>query len=205
MRASVFGDPRHRRPAGRAGRAARALAWTAAILTASSFSAETNAQSPDEQGFISREHKIKAAYLYNIARYVQWPDRAFEHAEAPFVIGVLGVDPINADLERIAQTKTVDNRAIHLARFEQPGDVRPCHILFLSPTISPEDQRAVMRRLAGSHVLFVGQTSEFLDHGGVIDFVIQENKVRLIVALKAAERESLKISSKLLQVAQVVR
>jgi len=160
------------------------------------------AQTP---GYVDREHKIKAAYLYNLARYVQWPAEAFGDAKTPFVIGVLGADPIRPDLELIAQTKTVDGRPITLKQFEKPSDVAFCHILFMSPSVESAAQRKVIERLAGHHVLFVGQTAEFLEHGGVVDFVIRENKIRLVVAIEAAQREDLKISAKLLQVAQVVR
>lgn len=154
---------------------------------------------------INREHEIKAAYIYNFARYVTWPKETFKGAKSPFVIGIVGVDPIRHDLEKLAKTRTVDGRPIAIKLFANPRDVAPCQILFVSPSLKPEEQRQILNRLAGKNVLFVGQASDFLNMGGVIDFIVHENRVRLALAVEAAQREKLKVSAKLLQVAQVVR
>lgn len=154
---------------------------------------------------INREHKIKAAYIYNFARYIEWPEETFKDLKEPFIIGIVGVDPIRQDLEKLAKSRTIEGRPIKIKLFAKPKDVTPCQILFLSPTLKLEVQRQILKNLAGKNVLFVGQTSNFLRMGGVIDFVVHQNRVRLTVALEAAHREKLKVSAKLLRVAQVVR
>jgi hypothetical protein len=163
------------------------------------------AQQPSQEAMINREHKIKAAYLYNFARYIQWPDDTFKTKKEPFTIGIVGVDPIKKDLDGVAKKRTIDGRPIKVHLFTRPIDVKPCQILFFSPTLKPEVQKKILERMEGKNVLLVGQSDAFLDMGGVIDFVINNNKVRLMVDLEAAQREKLKFSAKLLRVARVVQ
>ena len=174
------------------------------LLAALNFGIAPLHAQEDEATAASREYRIKAAYLYQLGRYVQWPAKAFSSPAAPFVIGVLQQDPIAADLDQIAQVKKIENRPIQIRRFSPDGNVPACHILFLPASLAPEVQAAVVRKLSGKNVLLVGDTDKFLDLGGAVRFVIEENNVRLHIALKAAQREGLTISSKLLQVARVL-
>jgi len=162
-----------------------------------------NAQE-DEETAISREHRIKAAYLYQFGRYVEWPAKAFPDPKAPFVIGVLESDPIGADLIQLARIKKIQDRPIQIRRFSSAADIRACHILFLPASLAPEAQKDVLRRLSGTNTLTVGESDEFLNMGGAVRFVVEENNIRVQIARKAAEREGLTISSKLLQVARVL-
>lgn len=150
----------------------------------------------------SREYKIKAAYLYNLGRYITWPQAAFANRQAPFVIGVMEPELVSEDLEKIAQVKTIDGRPIVVQRFSRPENVGQCHILFLPNAVAPEIQHELARRLAGSPVLLVGESDDFLRRGGTVAFVLRDNNVRLLIAPQAAERGKLQISSKLLQIAQ---
>jgi hypothetical protein len=158
----------------------------------------------DESADINREYAIKAAYLYQFGRYVQWPDKAFASPEAPFVIGVLGQHPVVSDLEQIAQLKKIQDRPIHIRRFSSANDVGPCHILFVAGSLPPKEQSEAIARLSGQNALFVGEAGGFFDWGGAVRFSVEENKVRIHIARKAAEHEGLTISAKLLQVAHVV-
>ena len=152
----------------------------------------------------SREYRIKAAYLYQFGRYIEWPAKAFPDSKSPFVIGVLDGDTLVADLEKIAKIKKIQDRPIRVQRFASPDEVRACHILFLSASLPPETQAETIRRAARQGALLVGEASGFLEWGGAIRFVVEENKVRVFIARKAAKREGLTISAKLLQVAHVV-
>ena len=152
----------------------------------------------------SRERQIKAAYLYQFGRYVQWPAKAFSSPKAPFVIGILKDDTIAAELDQVAQVKRIENRPIQIRRFSPAGDVPACHILFLSASSSPEVHAALMAKAAGKNILLVGESDKFLEMGGAVRFVIEDNNVRLQIARKAVLREGLIISSKLLQVAHVL-
>jgi len=160
-----------------------------------------------DSGGISREYKIKAAYLYNFGRYVEWPAEAFGDAASPFVIGVLGTSPISPDLHLIAKVKKLRDRPIRVRQFsdaEGVEEVESCHIMFFPRGIEPERRVEVIRRCSGSPVLLVGEDDDFLHRGGMIDLVIEQNKVRVYIAPEAAQRAGLTISSKLLQVAEIV-
>jgi hypothetical protein len=157
-----------------------------------------------DEDIANREYRIKAAYLYQFGRYVEWPAKAFSDAAAPFVIGILGQDPVTADLEQIARIKKIQDRPIVIRRFPSAADVRPCNILYVPAAVSPEVQAELIRKTTGQGILLVGDSSDFLDRGGVVQFSVEENSIRVAIARKAVDREGLKISAKLLQVARVV-
>lgn len=154
---------------------------------------------------IDREYKLKAVYLYKFATYVQWPEKAFHDDASPFVIGILGPDPVGTDLRQIAKVKKIDGRKIEVRNYKQAKDVRDCHILFMSRALKSEIQRAAVKLLSGRKILFVGETPDFLKHGGVINFVVQENRIQIYVSESAYKREGLKISAQLLRIATVVK
>jgi hypothetical protein len=158
----------------------------------------------DDESMANREHRIKAAYLYQFGRYVDWPAKVFADAKAPFVIGVMEQDPLIPDLEEIAKIKKIQDRPIKIQRFSSAADIRACNILYLSDSLPAEAQAEAIKRVAGKGVLLVGESPTFLDGGGVARFAVEENRIRVIIARKAAEREGLTISVKLLQVARVV-
>ncbi len=153
------------------------------------------------QGYVSREHQIKAAYLYNLGRYITWPESSFRSRQAPLVIGVVEPDHVGDDLRKIAEVKSIEGRPIHIQKYLRPEDVEHCHILFVPEGVDPEVQTELIRRLKGGHVLLVGESEEFLNRGGIIAFVVRDNNIRLIIAPEAAQGEGLQISSKLLQLA----
>ncbi|MEI8371488.1 MAG: YfiR family protein [Planctomycetota bacterium] len=173
------------------------------LLTLSFGIASLHAQE-DEATAASRELRIKAAYLYQFGRYVQWPAKAFSSAEAPFVIGILKQDPIAAELDQLALVKKIENRPIQIRQFSPENGIPACHILFLSTFVTPEVQTALLGKATGKNILLVGDSEKFLDLGGAVRFVVEGNNVRLHIARKSALRQELIISSKLLQVARVL-
>jgi len=161
------------------------------------------AQEDDEMP-ASREHRIKAAYLYQFGRYVDWPAKSFSSPKAPFVIGVLDQDPLIPDLDQIARIKKIQDRPIKIRRFSSASAIRPCNILYLSGSLAPEAQAELIRKVGRQGVLLVGDSAEFLDRGGTMQFVVEDNKIRVVISRKAAEVAGLTVSAKLLQVARVV-
>ena len=119
----------------------------------------------DEEMSASRERQIKAAYLYQFGRYVEWPAKTFADAKSPFVIGVLEHDPLIADLEQIAQIKKIQDRPIRIQQFSSIADVRACHVLYLPASIASEKQAEAVRKMARQGVLLVGESEGFLDRG----------------------------------------
>ncbi len=152
----------------------------------------------------SREYRIKAAYLYQLGRYVEWPSGSFSGPKSPFVIGVMEDDPIVVYLEKIARIKKIQERPIRVRQFSSPAEVRACHILYFSSMLEEDAQTEILKRIDRRGVLAVGESDGFLDWGGAIRLVRVGNNIRVSIARKAARREGLNISAKLLQVASVV-
>lgn len=156
-------------------------------------------------GGISREYAIKAAFLYNFATYVRWPEHAFQGPEHPFVIGLLGQDPFSGTLDRIAREKRVEGRAILVQRFASLDEYIPCHILFVTSSVPASVQEQAIDHVhESSGVLLVGERPGFAARGGVINFYIEQNKVRFEVNVRAAQQQELKISSQVLGLARLV-
>lgn len=153
----------------------------------------------------SREYKIKAAYLYNFLRYIEWPADAFENASSPFVVGILGKAPpeLVRSLAYYEKRKKVRGRAIKIRRFETAEKITDCHVVYLAKSLDEKLLKEAVKRLSGNPTLLVGETSNFLEQGGGISFFRVSTKIRFRLALKETQRKRLKPSAKLLQVAQV--
>lgn len=147
------------------------------------------------------EYELKAAFLFNFAKYVEWPDEVGGTPATPVCIGVVGPDPFGTTLERMLAGKTVHGRPIALRRFASADAVRECHVVFVSA--DAED----LAGDAGWHrpgALTVGETAGFLRRGGVIAFAMEAGKLRFAVDAVAAERAGLRLSSQLLKLATQV-
>jgi hypothetical protein len=163
------------------------------------FSAASARQQP-----AAPEYRIKAAFLYNFTLYAEWPATAFESPEAPFVLAIAGRDPFGDELDAAVRGKTVKGRVIDIRRFERAADVTECHLLF----ITSDEMKSfgqILRRFQGAPLLTVAETENFTSAGGVIRLFVQENKIQFEVNTDAAARAKLKLSSKLLSLAKVVR
>jgi YfiR/HmsC-like len=153
---------------------------------------------------VNREYAIKAAFLYHFLTYIDWPEESLKDPQQPFVIGVYYEDPFGAVLDKIAETKQVEGRAIEIRRLESPDRLLECNILFVSRSVPVEMQRKVLAALENSHVLVVGETEDFIERGGSAQFFVEGNKIRFAFNTDAVSRSELKISSKLLSIAKVV-
>ncbi len=168
------------------------------VVTACSWPAKA------QDGFIDREPQIKAAYLYQFVRYVQWPSDCFPNDEAPLVIGAVGDDPVNQQLRLIAQKRTAGQRQLGYQPVTTAEQAARCHILFFSDSTDAATRAALLAGIGNSPVLLVGEGPGFVTEGGIISFVIVDNKVRLRLSMKAATDHQLKISSQLAKLAEVV-
>jgi hypothetical protein len=147
------------------------------------------------------EHQVKAAYLFKFGGYVEWPPGAFAEPESPVVIGVAGDDALGKELTRIVANRNINGRPV-VVQVLRPGDaVPPVHILFVG-----RSQVARIPELAAAapYALIVTDTNKGLDHGGTINFVNAENRIRFEVSLDAAKRGGIKIGAPLLSVAMRV-
>jgi hypothetical protein len=146
------------------------------------------------------EYQLKAAFLFNFAKFVEWPPEAFTGSNSPMVICVLGPSPFGSDLAQTIQGKSVNGRPLNVQEVRSASEARKCHILFIS---APEQKKLpeIFESLRGSSVLTVSETERFTEAGGMINFVSQDNKIRFQINDKAARSAGLKISSKLLSLA----
>lgn len=145
----------------------------------------------------AQEYQIKAAFLFNFAKFVDWPADAFPNTNSPIVIGVLGKNVFGHYLQDTIQDKKVRNRSFEFKEYTSVNEVTNCHILFISPALR-DDYPDIVKALHNSSVLTVSETDEFLKAGGMVNFTIVENKVHFEIADEAAKKAGLKISSKLL-------
>ncbi len=176
------------------------LAPVASLILIISFSPVAMALQADPQPL--REYRIKAAFLYNFAKFVEWPSEAFEDNDSTLILGVFGDDPFGAALQSL-RGKTVRGRRLTIKRFDSLLDLDQCHILFITASGQQQQQEA-LESLQGSNVLTVGEMQRFAQMGGIINFVIRKNKLRFEINLNAGKRAGLVISSQLLKPADSV-
>ena len=149
------------------------------------------------------EYQIKAAFLYNFAKFVEWPGDAFSDSQAPIVLGIVGEDPFGKALDGVILGKTVNGRSLVVRRLRRGEDLRSCHILFISLSEKRHLAR-ILESLKGSSVLTVGEADGFVQSGGVIQLLLEEGRVRFEINPDAAARARLKISAKLMALARRV-
>lgn len=155
------------------------------------------------QSKVATEYEIKAAFLYNFAKFVEWPPSAFTDPKQPLGVCVFGRDPFGHVLEDALIGKSIGNHPVSLGRARQLADLAGCHIVFVSSAEAPHLVE-IVRDLRGQHALLVGETEGFASAGGVIQLVLDQNRVRFAINPDAASRAGLKISSKLLALATIV-
>jgi len=173
-------------------RAAQILGLNLALLLASGAGRAQESQ--------PSEYQLKAAFLFNFAKFVEWPPQAFAEPTSPVVIGILGENPFGDDLERTIRGKTVNNRPFAIKPIRSLPEARGCHILFISTsekTRLPE----ILESLGTATVLTVGEMERFAETGGMINLVKEADKIRFQINDVAAKNAGLKISSKLLSLA----
>ena len=151
-----------------------------------------------------REFEVKATYLYNFARFVEWPTIAAVAKSDSFPICVLGQDPFGPALDTIVAGETIGGKAVLAKRVLKPQDAVSCRVLYIS---SSEETRLreVLAGLDKAAVLTVSDIPQFSQRGGMIQFVQESNKIRFEVNLASAEDAGLTLSSELLKVAVLVR
>jgi hypothetical protein len=170
------------------------LIWHA-IADSSALIAQTKAAS---------EYQVKAAFLYNFAKFIEWPPSAFSDAKQPLDICVYGRDPFGTALEDALMGKMIGDRRVGLGRAMLFQDLAGCHVIFVSSS-AHESAADLANRLKGRAVLLVGEGDGFAASGGTIQFTIEDDRVRFVINPDAADRAGLKISSKLLALAKIVR
>jgi len=143
------------------------------------------------------EYQVKAACIYNFTKFVEWPPEAFPDLSSPFVIGVIGDDPFNGELQRAVQNKDVCGRRFLVRHLRNADEAGSCQILFVSRS-ERKSMGDILAAVSTLPVLTVSETERFVQSGGIISFLIEQNKVRFEINAAAAKKAGLKVSSKLL-------
>jgi YfiR/HmsC-like len=161
----------------------------------------SHAQSADSSE--SSEYLIKAGFTYNFAKLMEWPANAFPQADSPIVIGILGTDPFAGTMDEVLRGKTVNGRQFVVKHLKWGMDFKDCNILFVSASETPHLDE-IFKAVRGLPILTIGDTSGFAQRGGIINFIVEDNKVRFEVNLDAAKQADINISSRLLTLAKTV-
>ena len=163
----------------------------------------------------SREYQIKAAFLFNFFKFVDWPEEKTVDSNEPFTIGVIGTDPFGKSLEPIKEKEVKGRKVVikqikNLKKKESSKNnkdvieaLRKCHLLFICSS-EKENLLTIIEALKDASVLTVGETAGFLESGGIINFLMEDKKVCFEINNFAAKQASLKIRSKLLRLARRV-
>jgi hypothetical protein len=156
------------------------------------------------------EYLIKAGFVYNFANLVQWPTASFPQADSPIVIGIVGEDHFGGTLDRVLDGKKVNGRPFAIKRFRsvallaKASDVKECQILYISSSETPHLSE-LLQLVKGLPVLTIGEMPGFAKSGGIINLVVEDNRVRFEVNVDAAKEADLSISSRLLALARIIQ
>lgn len=154
-------------------------------------------------GADTREDAIKAAFLYNFTKFIDWPGTAFSDAAAPFTVCVVASETFRRHVEAIMDREQIRGRPIRVAVPLSDDDLRRCHLLYFGADESAR-ARKLLPAVRQLPVLTVGEGDRFLDHGGLIAFALVDDRVRFDISKRAANEAGLTVSSKLLRVARAV-
>jgi|SRR5581483_464395 len=150
------------------------------------------------QNTSATEYEIKAAYLYNFGKFIEWPTNALEPNS--FSICVLGQDPFGSSLDSTISSEAIFGKRVVVKRILRPQEAAGCRIVYIS--LSEESRlEHILASLDRASVLTVSDISDFTQHGGMIEFVVRGNRVRFQINLPRAQRAGLAVSSQLLRVA----
>jgi hypothetical protein len=181
-----------------------AISGTAAAVLVLSIAVPARTQpTPPAQTLPTGESDIKAAFLYNFTKFIDWPSSAFDGTAGVFRVCVFAEPAFVRAVQRMVEGETVRGRPL---RVETPYSIeraRTCHIAYFARS-SVDHAAGLLPALQQIPVLTVGESSQFLQRGGAMAFVLDENRVRFDINKGAADRAGLTISSKLLRVARTV-
>lgn len=176
-----------------------------ALSVSLSWAPEANAEASDASD--PSEYLIKAGFIFNFAKFVEWPAPAFAQPDSPIVIGILGTDPFGTTIDQIVRDKKIGARGFVVKRLQWGKDIKElvdCKILFVSAS-EKAHMDEVLQMVKGLPILTVGETPGFAERGGIIRFTVEDNRVRFEVNVETAQQAGLTISSRLLTLARIIQ
>jgi hypothetical protein len=169
----------------------RAMFRAAAAVLASGLAWPAGSPGGDEL-----EYQVKAAFLFNFLKFVEWPAAA---ADSPWVIGVLGHDPFGDVLDQTVLGKVINGRRVEIRRYSRLNDVKDCNVLFIGRVEFEHSGVPVQKGL-----LTVGETPGFLKSGGIINFYLEDKHLRFEIRATAAHSAGLQVSSQLMKLGRAL-
>jgi hypothetical protein len=157
-----------------------------------------------EPGQAMEEYRLKAAFVSSFAGFVEWPQEVLKSPQDPIGICVLGENPFGSALDQAIAGKTFRDHKLAAKEISDVRQATGCQILFISSS-ERKHLRTILRGPEVNGVLTVGESDEFTTEGGVIDLKVDGDRIRILVNLEAAEQSHLRISSKLLSLAKIVK
>lgn len=149
-----------------------------------------------------REYQIKAAFLFNFTQFVEWPPVAFPETGTAMVIGILGENPFGKYLDEMISGEAANGHPLEIQQYKNVNEIKTCHILFIN--LPQAKMKEALTALKGQSILTVSDDNNFIQMGGMIRFVTRKNKIQIQIEPERAKNAGLMISSKLLNVAEIV-
>jgi hypothetical protein len=153
------------------------------------------------QELVQSEARLKSAFIFNFAKFVEWPADAFSEPNSPLVVCIVGQESLAAELAQLIQGKSANGRPVVVRRFAVGQELRPCHILFISAK-NEGSLSQILKAARGASVLTVGETEGFIKAGGIIRFIAVKDRLQFEISSASAEHSGLKISSRLMRLAR---
>ncbi|MCP4698913.1 MAG: YfiR family protein [Gammaproteobacteria bacterium] len=153
---------------------------------------------------MAEEYEIKAVYLYNLGSFITWPDSVLKHPNTSFRICVLGEDPCQQSLDIATNNEKVKGHAVEIRLLHKLEQIDSCHILFVSAS-EQQHLSAILARAKLRFILCVSDIPEFIVQGGMVEFFIHSNKVRLAINPEALQEAQLRANANLLGLARIVQ
>ncbi|MDP8243209.1 MAG: YfiR family protein [Candidatus Hinthialibacter antarcticus] len=178
--------------------------WGLAAIALIGFSVFALPQSAQSQR-VYDEYEVKAAFIYNCMLFVDWPNETDNESKKPYTICILGEDPFGKFLNTIARTKTIQSRPIKIQRIKSLEEFKDAHILFISKN-EQRNLKKILETVSDKPILTIADFSGFADNGGVLEFLLINNRVNFRVNEKTANQAKLRMSAQLLNLAvEIIR
>jgi hypothetical protein len=149
------------------------------------------------------EYVVKATFLYDFAKFVDWPPSSMANDIAPLILCIVGADPFGGALDSTLRGQGIDHHQISVRRISKPDDLRMCQIAFISRSES-KNLPTIVDNLKGASTLLVGEAQGFAEHGGEIQLYLEDNSVHFAINIDAVQRAHLAINSNVLALARIV-
>ena len=147
------------------------------------------------------EYEVKAVFIYNLAKFIEWPDKSFDNSPT-LTLYILGEDPFGSEIDAI-RDKLIKGRRVVVKQIDSPDDLDNAGILFISSS-EKERLRDILKSISGLPILTVGDTKSFAQRGVMVNFYLENSRIRFEINLEAANLAGLNISSNLLRMGTII-